>query len=54
VPGRAVPSTLTDGGDTTFTPWQPEAEGDQLDRAIMAARKAVFPLHGLDPHDPRD
>jgi len=25
-----------------------------VDRAILATRKAVFPLHGLDPYDPRD
>ena len=28
--------------------------GDAVDRAIMATRNAVFPLYGLDPHDPRD
>ncbi|MEV0455915.1 acetoin utilization protein AcuC [Catellatospora methionotrophica] len=54
VPGRDVPSTLTDGGDVAYTPWQPGSDGDRLDQAIMAARRAVFPLHGLDPHDPRD
>ncbi len=53
LPGRDVPVSLTDGGDVSFTPWQPGGE-DALDRAVMAARKAVFPLHGLDPHDPRD
>ena len=25
-----------------------------LSRAITATRRAVFPLHGLDPDDPRD
>jgi acetoin utilization protein AcuC len=53
-PDRAVPRTLTDGGDTQFTPWQPGADPDAVDRAILATRTAVFPLHGLDPHDPRD
>ncbi|MDI1459342.1 acetoin utilization protein AcuC [Catellatospora sp. KI3] len=53
-PDRAVPATLGDGATPTYTPWQPEAEADPLDRAIMATRRAVYPLHGLDPHDPRD
>jgi acetoin utilization protein AcuC len=53
LPGRDIPVSLTDGGDVTFTPWQPGGE-HALDRAVMAARNAVFPLHGLDPHDPRD
>ncbi|MBV1848507.1 acetoin utilization protein AcuC [Catellatospora tritici] len=53
-PGRVVPATLSDGGTPKYTPWQPEAEADPLDRAIMATRRAVYPLHGLDPHDPRD
>jgi acetoin utilization protein AcuC len=26
---------------------------DPVDRAIAAARRAVFPEHGLDPFDPR-
>jgi acetoin utilization protein AcuC len=34
-------------------PWHP-GEGTWLDRAIEASRKAVFPLLGLDPFDPRD
>ena len=25
-----------------------------VDRAIQDTRSAVFPLHGLDAHDPRD
>ncbi|GAB3379182.1 hypothetical protein GCM10027452_34160 [Micromonospora halotolerans] len=33
---------------------QPSGEPTAVDRAIAATRKAVFPLHGLDPHDPRD
>jgi acetoin utilization protein AcuC len=55
-PGRDVPATMTDGGTTDFTPWQPTtgAEMDAVDRAISATRTAVFPLLGLDPYDPRD
>ncbi len=34
-------------------PWEPHGEA-WLDRAIGATRTAVFPLLGLDPHDPRD
>ena len=28
--------------------------GRAAGRAITATRRAVFPLHGLDPDDPRD
>ena len=28
--------------------------GGHRDRAVLATRKAVFPLYGLDPYDPRD
>ncbi|QSB13375.1 acetoin utilization protein AcuC [Natronosporangium hydrolyticum] len=56
-PGADVPVRLTDEADTGYQPWQPAGGGedqDPLDRAIAAARREVFPLHGLDPHDPRD
>jgi len=54
-PGAEVPTLLTDGGESRFVPWQPgEGEDALLDRAILATRRAVFPLHGLDPEDPRD
>jgi len=44
---------MTDGGDTAFTPW--DGHGDTpVDRAILATRTAIYPAHGLDPHDPRD
>ncbi len=36
-----------------WRPWQPDEVGP-LARAVMATRRAVFPLHGLDPDDPRD
>jgi acetoin utilization protein AcuC len=52
-PDRPLPSSMTDGSDTAFEPW-----GGQLDTpadlAIRDTRRAVFPLHGLDPDDPRD
>jgi acetoin utilization protein AcuC len=53
-PTREVPLTLTDGSDAAYTAWQPGDTPDAVDRAIIATRTAVFPLHGLDPHDPRD
>ena len=34
--------------------WQPGEATNPLDRAIAATRRAVYPLHGLDPDDPRD
>ncbi|WP_279102794.1 acetoin utilization protein AcuC [Gordonia bronchialis] len=56
---------MGDGGDTDFVAWdgdtgQSPPEGisasaqRQTDRAILATRRAVYPLHGLDPEDPRD
>jgi len=48
--GRRAPQRMTDGADLGYRPWatghDPE---DAVDRAVMATRKAVFPLHGLDP-----
>jgi acetoin utilization protein AcuC len=52
-PRRPVPVTMTDGSTAMHKPWQPGDEGS-VDRAIAATRAAVYPLHGLDPHDPRD
>jgi acetoin utilization protein AcuC len=53
-PAFTVPTSMTDGGTADHTPWQPSGEPDSVDRAIAATRDAVFPLLGLDPHDPRD
>jgi acetoin utilization protein AcuC len=52
-PGRPAPATLTDGEPATFRPWTP-GEPDPVDRAVTHTRRAVFPLLGLDPDDPRD
>ena len=52
-PRANPPTAMTDGSPATYTPWQPGGDGS-VDRAIAATRNAVFPLHGLDPHDPRD
>jgi acetoin utilization protein AcuC len=53
-PGAGVPETMTDGARPEIEPWEPGTTPDPVDRAILASRMAVFPLHGLDPHDPRD
>jgi len=48
--GRTGPALMGDGRETWWRSWEvgydPE---DPVDRAVMATRKAVFPLHGLDP-----
>ena len=48
--GRSAPGRMTDGGDTWWRSWEVGYDPDDaLDRAVMATRKAVFGLHGLDP-----
>jgi len=48
--GRQPPQRMTDGTEPTFKPWTSGYDpADAVDRAVMATRKAVFPLHGLDP-----
>ncbi|MEV6631257.1 acetoin utilization protein AcuC [Actinoplanes sp. NPDC051470] len=51
-PGTEIPDDLTDSVEITSKKWEPTA--DPVDKAVLATRMAVFPLHGLDPHDPRD
>jgi len=57
--GTGTPTLDADQGDAEpdeappWRPWQPGGE-TPLDRAIAATRRAVYPLHGLDPDDPRD
>ncbi|GAA3398564.1 acetoin utilization protein AcuC [Cryptosporangium minutisporangium] len=53
-PAARVPTVMGDGADITYLPWDPGSRTDPIDRAILATRRAVFPLHGLDPDDPRD
>jgi acetoin utilization protein AcuC len=48
-----LPASMSDGGDTEVTPWGGDV-ADPVDQAIQDTRRAVFPLHGLDPDDPRD
>lgn len=47
------PETMTDDAETDFVPWGGDTE-QLVDESILATRRAVFPLHGLDPDDPRD
>ncbi|ATY10744.1 acetoin utilization protein AcuC [Amycolatopsis sp. AA4] len=52
-PAADLPAAMTDGKDTAFKPWGDDAD-DPVDIAIRDTRRAIFPLHGLDPDDPRD
>jgi acetoin utilization protein AcuC len=52
-PGARLPRTMGEGADTTFVPWDGTRQ-QEVDSVIRDARGAVFPLHGLDPDDPRD
>ncbi len=61
LPDDELPATMGDGADLVVEPWSgPRATGDAdpsdraaaVDEAIEATRRAVFPLHGLDPDDP--
>ncbi len=48
--GRAGPLRMTDGASVHYRSWSMGHDpSDAVDRAVMATRKAVFPLHGLDP-----
>ncbi|MBM4695768.1 acetoin utilization protein AcuC [Prescottella equi] len=65
-PSVDLPTTMGEGGDTKYLPWDgpggtPETGVASMDRAltridaaIIATRRATFPLLGLDPEDPRD
>jgi acetoin utilization protein AcuC len=48
--GRAAPELMTEGQTAEFPPFDSGYDpADPVDRAIMATRNAVFPLHGLMP-----
>ena len=47
-----APRTMGDDRDGEFVPWSDGYDpADDVDRAILATRGAVFPWHGLDPHE---
>ncbi|MDJ0311799.1 acetoin utilization protein AcuC [Arthrobacter sp. H35-D1] len=48
--GRVAPEFMGEGADTWWRSWEVGYNpSDALDRTVMATRKAVFPLYGLDP-----
>jgi len=48
--GLAAPEQMTEGEPAGFKPFESGYDpAHPVDRAIMATRKAVFPLHGLMP-----
>jgi acetoin utilization protein AcuC len=48
--GLQAPEYMTDGTPAEFEPFESGYNpSDRVDRAIMATRNAVFPLHGLMP-----
>jgi acetoin utilization protein AcuC len=50
VTSQAAPDTMTEGASGEFASFDDGYNpGDPVDQAIMATRKAVFPLHGLMP-----
>jgi acetoin utilization protein AcuC len=49
--GRTAPLRMTDGRAPTFRDWESGYDpADWVDRAVIATRRAVFPLLGLDHH----
>ncbi|MFF3667378.1 acetoin utilization protein AcuC [Microtetraspora malaysiensis] len=48
--GEVPPLSMTDGRHPAYSDFRDGYDpADAIDRAIVATRKAVFPLHGLDP-----
>ncbi|WP_156758256.1 acetoin utilization protein AcuC [Actinokineospora pegani] len=52
-PNADLPLLMGEGAETAFAAWDGVLE-TPVDAAIRDARRALFPLHGLDPDDPRD
>jgi acetoin utilization protein AcuC len=52
---EAPPETMSENGGVpvAFEPWDGQ-DGSPVDHVISAVRREIFPLYGLDPHDPRD
>jgi acetoin utilization protein AcuC len=53
-PRHPIPTSMTDGADPSYQPWQPGDTPSSLDRSINLTRHQSFPFFGLDPDDPRD
>jgi acetoin utilization protein AcuC len=48
--GQSAPRRMTDGAVIEVANWSAGYDpADWLDRAVVATRKSVFPLHGIDP-----
>ena len=48
--GKEAPRWMTDDVDLWWRSWEVGYDpNDDVDRAVMATRKEIFPLHGLDP-----
>ncbi|MDP9885523.1 acetoin utilization protein AcuC [Sinomonas atrocyanea] len=48
--GRNAPALMGEDADTWWRSWEIGFNpNDPVDRAVMATRKEIFPLHGLDP-----
>lgn len=48
--GEQAPLRMTDGQDAEFRSWSSGYNPDDaVDQAVLATRRAVFPLNGLDP-----
>ena len=54
-PDIQLPADMNDGttGLVSFDRWDGTVDM-AVDRAIADTRNRIYPLHGLDPHDPRD
>ena len=50
--GLPLPTAMGEGAPLDHEPWG--TGGDPVDTAVLETRRAVYPLHGLDPDDPRD
>ncbi len=47
---RPLPTTMTEDAPTDWSPWGGYTEID-VDRFVLETRRAVFPLHGLEPQN---
>lgn len=52
-PNETPPTAMGDGAEISFDRWDGQ-DGTPVDRVIAQIRGEIFPLYGLDPHDPRD